>query len=298
MSDNLRGIGLMTLAMFGLALSDMFVKFSAQMMPPAQIILFVAGGTTLLYAGGALALGQPLFSRDFFRPMILFRTLFEALASVAMMTALAYVPLSTVTAIMQSNPLLVTMGAALFLSETVGWRRWLAIAIGLVAMLMIVRPGAQEFDPAVLAAVAAAVCLSARDLSTRAAPARIPSLVLAAWGFSGATLAGLVLVLVAPEAPPVPQGAWLSIGGAVAVTALGYYALTASVRVGQISTVAPFRYTRLVFALAIAVAVFDERPDGWTIAGSLIIVASGIYTFLRERSAARAMASPAGTGPV
>lgn len=298
MADNLKGIMLMTLAMFGLALSDMFVKLASGALPPAQIILLVGGGTTLVYAAGALAFGMPLFSRAFFRPVILLRTFAEAVASVSMMTAIALVPLSTVTAIMQSNPLLVTMGAALFLSEKVGWRRWLAIAVGLVAMLMIVRPGGSEYDATVLIAVVAACALSARDLATRAAPASIPSLVLAAWGFAGSVVGGAVLMAVGPGAAPVEGVTLVYLIAAVAVTALGYYALTASVRIGQLSTVAPFRYTRLVFAMAIAVTVFAERPDGWTIAGSLLIVASGVYTFLRERRIARAMATPAGAGPV
>jgi drug/metabolite transporter (DMT)-like permease len=298
MADNLKGILLMTVAMFGLALSDMFVKLAAGALPPGQIVLIVGGGTTMLYGAGALALRQPLFSRDFFRPVILFRTFAEGIASVAIMTAIALVPLSTVTAIMQSNPLLVTLGAALFLGETVGWRRWLAIGVGMVAMLMIVRPGGAEFEASVLLAVAAAVALSVRDLATRAAPSHIPSLVLAAWGFAGSVVGGAVLMALGPAPQPLSGALWVCVAGAVVVTALGYYALTASVRVGQISTVAPFRYTRLVFAMAIAVLVFAERPDGWTIAGSLLIVGSGIYTFLRERQIARAMATPADAGPV
>lgn len=298
MTDNLKGILLMTVAMFGLALSDMFVKLASGALPPAQIILFIGGGATLIYGVVALALGMPIFSRDFFRPVVMLRTVAEAAASVSIMTAIALVPLSTVTAIMQSNPLLVTLGAALFLGETVGWRRWLAIGVGMVAMLMIVRPGAEGFEPVVLTAVIAACALSARDLATRAAPAHIPSLVLAAWGFAGAFMGGVILMAFGPEAQPVEGATLVYVIGAVTVTALGYYALTASVRVGQISTVAPFRYTRLIFAMAIAVVVFAERPDGWTIAGSALIVASGFYTFLRERRIARAMATPAGAGPV
>ncbi|WP_375690568.1 DMT family transporter [Pseudooceanicola sp. LIPI14-2-Ac024] len=298
MSDFAKGILLMVVAMFGLALSDMFVKLASASLPPAQLILMVGGGTSVVYAVVAIALRMPLFSPLFFKPLILLRTCAEAMVGVAGMTALSLVPLSTVTAITQCTPLLVTLGAAVFLKEHVGWRRWLAIGVGMIAMLMIVRPGGQGFEAPVLLAVVAAVGLAVRDLATRAAPQHIPSLVLAAWGFSGAVVAGLVLLPFGPP-PQMPTGSvWAYVVCGVAVTALGYYALTASVRIGDISVVAPFRYARLVFAMIIAVVVLHERPDAWTIAGSVLIVASGLYTFLRERKVARAMVNVAGAGPV
>nr|WP_274608853.1 DMT family transporter [Vannielia litorea] len=141
----------------------------------------------------------------------------------------------------------------------------------------------EAFDPASLVAVAAAVALSARDLTTRAAPRTIPSLTLAAWGFSLVPLAATAALLIGPGFAPLtaPALIWAPLG--IAFTLTGYLALTAAVRVGELATVAPFRYSRLLFATLIGVTFFAERPDGWTIAGSILIIAAGLYAFLRER---------------
>ncbi|MBY6153094.1 DMT family transporter [Vannielia litorea] len=283
MSDNLKGIALMVLAMLGLACTDSIVKLMAAYMPAPQVILILGGTTAAIFCAAALVRGEPVFSRAFFHPAVVGRSLSEAVASITITLAIALAPLTTVSALMQMNPILVTLGAALFFGEKVGWRRWSAVAAGMVGMLMIVRPGMEAFDPASLVAVAAAVALSARDLTTRAAPRTIPSLTLAAWGFSLVPLAAVAALLIGPGFVPLTPAslAWAPLG--VAFTLVGYLALTAAVRVGELATVAPFRYSRLLFATLIAVTFFSERPDGWTIAGSLLIIAAGLYAFLRER---------------
>ncbi|MFY0632476.1 MAG: DMT family transporter [Vannielia sp.] len=283
MSDNLKGIALMVLAMLGLACTDSVVKLMAAYMPAPQVILIVGGATALIFSAAALIHREPLFSRDFLHPAVVGRSLAEAVAALTITASIALVPLATVSALMQLNPILVTLGAALFFGEQVGWRRWAAIAAGMVGMLMIVRPGLSGFDPNALLAVAAAVALSARDLTTRAAPRAIPSLTLAAWGFSLVPFAAVAALLIGPGFSPLNAAslAWAPLG--VLFTLTGYWALTAAVRVGELSTVAPFRYSRLLFATLIAVTFFNERPDGWTIAGSLLIIAAGLYAFLRER---------------
>lgn len=292
MTDTPKGILLMVLAMLGLAFTDTFVKLLSASMPSTQVILIVGTGTALVFSAAALAMRQKLFSRRFFHPAVLGRSAAEALASVTVTAAIATAPLSTVSAIMQTNPILVTLGAALFFGERVGWRRWLAVAAGLAGMLMILRPGTGAIEPGLIFAVVAAAALSARDLTTRAAPRDIPGLALSAWGFAFVPPVALALLLALPPgpAPLQPGGAWLA-AGAIACTVLGYYALTASVRLGELAAVAPFRYTRLVFATAIGMSLFAERPDGWTVAGSLLIIGAGLYAFLRERR--RATVAPA-----
>lgn len=283
MSDNFKGIALMILAMLGLACTDSVVKVMARHMPAPQVILILGAATALIFGAAALARGEPLFSRSFFHPAVVGRSLSEAVASLTITSAIALVPLATVSALMQMNPILVTLGAALFFGERVGWRRWAAVAAGMAGMLMIVRPGLSGFEPAALIAVVAAIALSARDLTTRAAPRAIPSLVLAAWGFSLVPLAALLTLLLGPGFTPLTAQAmaWAPLG--VLFTLIGYLALTAAVRLGELASVAPFRYARLLFATAIAVTFFSERPDGWTVAGSLLIIGAGLYAFLRER---------------
>ena len=297
MSDNLKGIALMVLAMLGLACTDSVVKVLSASIPSPQVILIIGGLTAVIFAAFALARGEPLLSRAFFHPAVMGRSLAEAVASLSITAAIALAPLSTVSALMQMNPILVTLGAALFFGERVGWRRWSAVAAGMAGMLMIIRPGLDAFDPNTLIAVLAAVALSARDLTTRAAPRAVPSLTLAAWGFSLVAPAAALLLALGPGFAPLPPAAlWLAPLG-IAFTVVGYWALTASVRLGELATVAPFRYSRLLFATLIGVTLFSERPDGWTIAGSLLIIGAGLYAFLREHRLARLKARSAPAAP-
>lgn len=283
MTDNLRGILLMVLAMAGLALSDTFVKLATELMPPMQIMFLVGAGATIMLGGGAIAMRKPFISREILHPVVLLRCLAEVAAATSIMFALAYVPISVVSAIMQSMPLMVTIGAAVFFGEQVGWRRWLAISVGMVGVVMILRPGSDAFDPTTLLALISALALTLRDLTTRAAPAHLSAISLASWGFAAVVPFGLVMMLLQGGSVSLTPIGTVYVACAVLVTAGGYYALTAAMRVGQISAVAPFRYTRLIFAMAIGITVFSEVIDGWTIAGSAVIAASGLYTLFRER---------------
>jgi drug/metabolite transporter (DMT)-like permease len=218
------------------------------------------------------------------RPVML-RNAAEVLATVSFVFALSLIPLSTLSAVIQANPLLVTLGAALFLGEKVGWRRWLAIFIGLFGVLLIVQPGASGFDPNIWIAVAAAIGLSLRDLATRPVPREVPTPLLASYSFAAVSLAGLgVMALTEGWVTPTPAMAVIIPGG-VLLGMVAYFAITAAMRVGEISVVTPMRYTRLVFAFVIALVVFDERLDTLTLVGVAIVVATGLYSLWRERRA-------------
>jgi drug/metabolite transporter (DMT)-like permease len=212
------------------------------------------------------------------------------LGSVCFVVALALVPLVTATAIFQAMPLAVTMGAALFLGEQVGWRRWTAILVGFAGVMVIIRPGAPGFEPAALLAVGAVLGLAARDLFTRRIPSRIDTMLLTAWGFLAVALVGGAQLLATGGAVMPTAGDALMLLGALAFGTVGYWWLTESTRLGELSAIMPFRYARLLFALIIGVVVFSERPDAWTLGGAALIVGSGIYAVLRERARARAAA--------
>jgi len=285
---NLRGILLMTAAMGGFALEDMFIKLVAVELPTSQILALIGLGGAAIFGVWAVARGDGLFAPAMFARGMLWRNFGEVTGTICFVTSLTLAPLSVVSAIQQATPLAVTLGAALFLGEQVGWRRWTAILVGLAGVLMVVRPGMAAFDPASLFAVAAVVGLAIRDLGTRVAPKVVSSITLSAWGFAMVGLAGIALIPTggAPVLPS-PQAAAL-VAAALTVGVFAYYAITAAMRVGEVAVVTPFRYTRLLFALVIAVAVFGERPDGWTLAGAAIIIASGLYTIAREHRQARA----------
>lgn len=288
MSDNLRGSLFMVLAMLGFAIEDMALKRVAGAgMPVGEILMFFGGGGCLLFGVLTLMQGQRLWHPAVVMPRMLGKAGFEVTGRLFYTLAIAFTALSSASAILQATPLVVVAGAALIFGEPVGWRRWSAILIGLVGVLVILRPGLEGFSLASLLAVLGLLGFAGRDLATRAAPKVLSNFQLGIYGFLAMvpTGAGLLLWQGGAVAPDAAQAAFLA--GAVGVGVAAYWALTVAMRTGEVSVVTPFRYTRLVFALILGVLVFDERPDVATLAGSAIVVAAGLYTLIRARRLAR-----------
>ena len=285
--DNMRGIMLMVLSMLGFAAEDMFIKLVASGLPVGQILLVLGSVGALIFAIYAGLTGTRMISKGFFHPAVILRNLSEMLGGVCFVTALTLIPLATATTILQATPLLVTMGAALVLGEAVGWRRWTAILVGFFGVLLVIRPGMNGFELEVLWAVAGVASLAVRDLASRKVPKSISSLQLSAWGFFAVGVSGIALLAVDGGAviPTVREAGYLT--GALAVGVLAYWALTEATRIGEISVVTPFRYSRLVFSAIVGILVFDEFPDIYTLIGACIIIATGLYTIIRERKRRR-----------
>jgi len=282
--DNMRGALLMVLAMLGFALEDMFIKLLAGAVPVGQIIVMLGIGGSLAFGAVVIAQGQALFSRDMLTLPIVLRGVAEMLGVVCFVSAITLTPLSSASAILQATPLVVTSGAALFLGERVGWRRWSAIIVGLFGVLLIIRPGMESFEALSLLALGAVFCLAARDIATRRVPPSISTMQLSFLGFIVLVPAGAALMLFARTPLSGLNGTdMIYFAGALGIGLFAYYAIVAAMRVGEVSFVTPFRYSRLLFALILGVAVFDESPDQLTLIGAAIIVASGIYTVWRER---------------
>lgn len=287
--DNLRGSLMMVAAMAGFAIEDAVIKHLAGSLPVGQIMVLIGLGGALVFGLIARSRGYSLFVPEIARGAVLLRNLSEMLGAAAFVMAIVLAPLAAVTAILQAMPLAVTLGAALFLGEPVGWRRWSAILIGFAGVLLIVRPGSAEFDPASLLAVIAVFALSARDLATRRVPARIHSLQLSGWGFGMVAPAGLLLLVLTGTAPVVPTATdWGWIVAALSAGILAYAALVGATRLGDIAVTTPFRYSRLIFAMVIGLVVFGEVPDGMTLAGSALVVGAGLYTLWRQMLLQRA----------
>lgn len=290
-TGNLRGILLMVGSMALFAVEDMFLKFAAASLPVGEII-FVSGLFAIpVFWALARREGQPFFSRDLLRPVILARNAGEVIGSLGYVAALAAVPLSTVSAVLQATPLAVTMGAALFLGEKVGWRRWSAILVGFAGVLLVVQPGGAGFRPEALFVLVTVAGIALRDLATRAVPDRISTHQISAWGVSSVAVLGAVMMAVTGDMRWPTAGESASLLGAVVFGTAGYWAVVAAMRVGEVSVVSPFRYTRLVFAMALGMLVFAERPGALTMIGAVIIIGSGLYAFARERARKRALSS-------
>jgi len=272
----------MVLAMAGFALEDVLFKQLAVTLPVGQVMALIGIGGGCIFCVVARTGGHPVLSRQLLSGPVLLRNVSEGLGSAFFMSALALSTLSGVSAILQANPLAVTLGAALVLGEKVRWRRWTAIGLGFLGVLLIVQPGTAAFEPASLFAVAAVILLAVRDLSSRAVSADVASAQLAAWGFLSTVPAGLLLLLAGGTRPVMLDGAeLLRVPAILAAGSIGYYALIAATRTGDVSAVVPFRYTRLVFALVLGRLVFGERPDALMISGAALIVGTGLYTIWR-----------------
>jgi len=193
-------------------------------------------------------------------------------------------PLSTVAAVFQVTPLAITMGAALFLGEQVGWRRWLAIGLGFIGVMLIIKPGVDGFDPSVIWVIIAVLGVVLRDLVTRVIPEHVSSSIISLQAFLAAIVVSSTLLIFTSDSLVAVSAKNSSLfAGAIVFGIAGYYAIVSAMRVGHASIVAPFRYTRLLFSLTTGMIIFGERLDNLSLLGSVIIIGTGLYTFLRER---------------
>ena len=287
LDENLRGATLMALSMLAFVLNDGLMKAVFDSMSIYQAI-FLRGLITVpliaLLAWQKSALIVSIAPRD--RLLVTLRVAAEVGATVGFLTALKHMPLANVTAILQALPLTVTMAAALFLGEKVGWRRWLAIAIGLAGVLIIIRPGMEGFSVYSIWALVAVGCVTIREIATRKLSADLPSLPVAL--ATAIAIGGLgAVMLPAVEWAPVSASALSLICGASLAIIGGYLFSVMTIRIGDIGFVAPFRYTAMVWALILGLLMFGEIPDMPTITGTVIIILTGLYSLHREQSVRR-----------
>lgn len=281
--ENLRGATFMVLAMLGFAIEDMLIKFLAVELPVGQIIGMLGLGSAVLVGLLLMLQGQALFTRAMLTPVIALRAFGELVGTLGFVTAIALTPLSSASAILQATPLFVTLGAALFLQEKVGWRRWSAIIVGFFGVLLIIRPGMEAFDWLSLFALQGVVGLGIRDLATRRVPQETSSLQLSFLAFLVLIPSAALLMWINGSAlVTVSTANWVYLIIALLIGIVAYYLIVVAMRIGEVSFVTPFRYSRIIFALVVGIAVFNENPDLWTLTGAFIIVASGLYTLWRE----------------
>jgi len=295
-ADNLRGILLMLVSMALFAVEDMFLKLASAGLPTGQII-FVAGvfGAPV-FAVIAWSKGARIFSPAALHKAVLVRALGEMVGTFGYILALATVPLSTISAVLQALPLAVTMAAALFMQEKVGWRRWTAIAVGFAGVMLVIRPGMEGFHPQALWGILTVAGLALRDLAARAIPRDCTDAQVSCWGLMAVTLLGVLMMIGQGDVRVPTLGQSATLFGAIAFGTIGYWAVTGATRTGEVSVVAPFRYARLVFAIIIGAVVFAEMPDVITLSGSGLIIASGLYSFARERARKRTLSLNATVG--
>lgn len=283
-SNNVKGAALMVGAMLFFAVEDALIKALSDTVPLWLIFATLGFGSAALFALILIRRGLPLWSNGYLSGAVILRNVAEGVGAWAFVSALALIPLATASAILQAAPILVAMGAALFLGETVGLRRWIAISVGFCGVLLIIRPGMAGFDINVLYAVLGVIGLALRDLATRRVPTDVHSLQLSMLGFL--SLLPVTGVLWLTETKPLGALSTVDLSILVLMLPIGmlaYAAITVAGRTGEVGFVTPFRYSRMVFALIIGTVVFLEVPDTLTLVGVAIIIASGLYTLWREQ---------------
>lgn len=281
---NTKGIVLMLLSMATFAAADTLIKVSGSFLSPAQIMFFLMSGGLILFSIIAVLQGETLKDPRAVAPVLLLRYCAEVTGLVGMVMALTYAPLSTVGAVTQASPIMVAVGAVLFLKETVSWRRWSSIALGFLGVVLVIQPGAESLNFAVAWAVLALVAFSVRDLVTRLTPPDISSASLATYTMVAALPFAIAWVLFNGESFFPAQVNWVVVTFMVLLGSVAYLLLIASLRVGELSAVMPFRYSRIIFLLVLGVLVFDERPNVSMLIGATLIIVSGVYIMWREQT--------------
>lgn len=296
LSDDARGILLMCGSMLAFTLNDTLVKAVLESGIDLYQVISLRG--TLAAVGlVVIALVQnghlALWPSGPDRKLLAFRTLGEVASTWCFLMALAHMPLANISAIMQSLPLAVTLAAAILLREPIGWRRITAILVGFVGVLIIIRPGAEAFDEWSVLGLLSMAFVVLRDLTTRRFSRGLPSTTGAIWAALAVTLMGLIgMSQQGWQDITLVQG--LQIAGAATFLIGGYLLAIATMRVGEIGLVAPFRYTSLLWAILMGWMLFGTLPDQWTMIGSAIVVVSGIYMLLRERKQRLMQLAPLG----
>ncbi|MDQ6437884.1 DMT family transporter [Mesorhizobium sp. LHD-90] len=297
LSPNHAGAVFMMVSMAGFTVNDALVKLAATEMNMGQVMLVRGFFATLLITALAWHMGAFRSVRLLLHPMVVLRSACELGATVFFLTALVHLPIGDISAVLQALPLMVTMGAALFFGEPVGWRRWLSIGAGFAGVLIVIRPGFSGFSVYSLAVLGSVFCATVRDLSTRAVPPEVPTPLVSVMTAVLVTVAGAILVK--------PLGGWTPMDGwelgtlavAAGLLIVGYQFIILAMRRGDISFIAPFRYTSLLWAILLGYLIFADVPDLPMIAGSAIIVASGLYMLYRERVVAKRLPIANSTSP-
>ncbi|MFE3835499.1 DMT family transporter [Pseudogemmobacter sonorensis] len=277
-----KGIVLMLIAILIFTLMDATAKTLVRDYPPPQVVFARFLGQVLL-AGLILNRRAPGLMRTARPGQHVLRSLFQVGAIGFFFLSLQHIGLAEATAISDLSPVLITLGAALFLGERLGPRRIFGILAALAGALIIIRPGAEAFSAWALLPLMGAMCYTGNALMTRSLGLREPVWTAMLWGGAVGTLVtGLAMPFL--WVPVALADLWLfALIGLFGTMAQLF--LIRSFSMAEASSVAPFTYVGIVFATLWGVVFYDEWPDLWTVAGALVIVAAGLYVWHRETRA-------------
>ena len=276
-----KGIALILTSTIFLGTSDVTAKYLSATLPSIEItwIRFV---TFALIMVPAMVPGSPLFALQTGRLSLhLLRGLTILGSSLFFISGLRFLPIAEASATGFVAPLFVTALSIVFLSEKVGLRRWIATGVGLIGVIIILRPGTGAFHPAAFFPLVSALCWACTLIITRMMSGTERAITVMAYS----SIVGLVMlsalvpsVWVAPSWHDIAFGIFIGVA-----STLGQWIVVLAFRYADASVLAPFSYTQLLWVSMLGFLIFGEVPDVWTVTGTAFIVASGLYTAHRER---------------
>jgi len=293
--DNRRGILAMSGSVVVFIFNDALIKLATETMPPLQAI-GLRGCFATLWCVLALAVRGELRHVPHLRDRwVMLRGLLEAGAAISYLIALAYIPFAIATAINLSTPLFLAALAVLLLGEIVGWRRWTAIAVGFVGVLMVIQPRPGDVNVWTWMVVFSSFVGASRDVIARWVPPRVPTLVVSLSSAVTLAVVGCVWATLNGWQPMSLRGVLLVLGSSL-LLAMGYQLLMISLRSGaEFSVIGSFRYASVLWALAIGYTLWGDIPNPLAISGIAVVVGAGLYILHRERLTRRgALGRPVG----
>ncbi|MHB1216676.1 MAG: DMT family transporter [Alphaproteobacteria bacterium] len=289
-----RGILWMLASAFAFTAMLGTVKPASENLHPFEVAFFRHFFTLLAMLPWMLRLGPGTLKTKRF-PLIALRGLLGFISTVLWFYAVPNLALADATAINFTAPLWATVFAAVVLHEPVRLRRWTATAIGFAGVLVVVRPGFQEFSIWAVVMLCGAACWGSQHIVLKMLSRTEPANVIVSYHAILLTPAALVLALFVWRTPGLVDILWLLALGALGT--IGHLALARSFAAAEASVVLPFDFSKMPIAAAIGYVAFDEHPDLWTWAGAALIVAASAYIARREAQIARANATATRSGP-
>jgi drug/metabolite transporter (DMT)-like permease len=292
---NRRGIIAFTAACGLFTVADTVSKLGSLYYPTGEVLFARAMASMVCIGVVVLWTQKTTWLRYTTNRYVLLRAVLDALSNVVFILALSHMRIADLLAVNLVSPLLLTLVLVCFFGERIGWRRWSAILVGFAGVLLIVRPSPDSMNDWALLGLVSAACSAVRDVVTRRIDPAIPTLAVAFVSIVAVALAALLMAPVFNQEWRVPSlgyvalfaggGLFLSIGSTLAVSAF---------RNSDISVVAPFRYSLLIWGALAGYLTFGEVSDLQSLLGALLIVLSGIYSLHRERVRHRALTAKAG----
>lgn len=275
--------------MLAFTLEDFTLKKATEFIPLSQLLIICGILGSIFFISCSRYTREPIFYKDSFNKTLIVRSIFEIMGRIFYALAIAFMPITNAASILQATPLVVVLGAVIFLNEKVGWRRWTAILTGFIGVLMIIQPGTNGFTIFSIFAVLGMIGFAGRDLATRMSPVGMSNYQLGSFGFYMVIIAGIILsvfnYIFFPEKTiweTISFDAWIFVFANAIAGVSAYFCLTIAMRIGDVSFVTPFRYVRVLFAMFFGVVILGEQPNALVIIGSIIIVLSGIYIIMRR----------------